>query len=152
MAAASAGGAVTGRPSQAAFLRQKADGFRPPHEVSVTGPILACRLQDEARACAPAAEPGSWPSRAAPSGVGEEPDRRHGALTRSLSRLELATVQQTVSEALERDGLTALSQRKLNALGLPLAYVDRNQRYRFVNNAFLDLDRQAPRGRHRAAR
>ena len=60
------------------------------------------------------------------------------ALTRSLSRLELATVQRTVSEALERDGLTALSQRKLNALGLPLAYIDRNQRYRFANKAFLD--------------
>jgi diguanylate cyclase (GGDEF)-like protein/PAS domain S-box-containing protein len=59
------------------------------------------------------------------------------ALTRSLSRLELGTVQRTVSEALERDGLTALSQRKLNALGLPLAYIDRNQRYRFANSAFL---------------
>ena len=60
------------------------------------------------------------------------------ALSRSLNRLELATVQRTVSEALERDGLTALSQRKLNALGLPLAYIDRNQRYRFVNKALLD--------------
>ena len=30
-----------------------------------------------------------------------------------------------------------MSQRKLNALGLPLAYIDRNQRYRFANNAFL---------------
>ena len=59
------------------------------------------------------------------------------ALSRSLNRLELATVQRTVSEALERDGLTALSQRKLNALGLPLAYIDRNQRYRFANAAFL---------------
>src|SRR4030095_8948646 len=39
---------------------------------------------------------------------------------------------------LERDGLTALSQRKLNALGLPIAYVDRNQRYRFTNKAFLE--------------
>src|SRR5437870_5713413 len=59
------------------------------------------------------------------------------ALSRSLNRLELASVQRTVSEALERDGLTALSQRKLNALGLPLAYVDRDQRYRFANTAFL---------------
>ena len=59
------------------------------------------------------------------------------ALSRSLNRLELATVQETVSEALERDGLSALSQRKLNALGLPLAYIDRNQRYRFANSAFL---------------
>ena len=60
------------------------------------------------------------------------------ALTRSLNRLELATVQRTVSEALERDGLAALSQRKLNALGLPLAYIDRDQRYRFANKAFLE--------------
>ena len=59
------------------------------------------------------------------------------ALSRSLNRLELASVQRTVSEALERDGLTALSQRKLNALGLPLAYIDRDQRYRFANTAFL---------------
>src|SRR5215472_16069026 len=59
------------------------------------------------------------------------------ALTRSLSRVELATVQKTVSEVLEREGLISLSQRKLNALGLPLAYIDRNQRYRFANTAFL---------------
>ena len=59
------------------------------------------------------------------------------ALPRSLNRLELASVQRTVSEALDRDGFAGLSQRKLNALGLPLAYVDRNQRYQFVNNAFL---------------
>ena len=60
------------------------------------------------------------------------------ALTRSLHRLDLATIQQTVGESLERDGLLALSQRKLNALGLPLAYIDRQQRYRFVNRAFCD--------------
>ncbi len=60
------------------------------------------------------------------------------ALSRSLNRLELATVQHTVGEAVERDGFAALSQRKLNALGLPLAYIDRNQRYRFANKAFLD--------------
>ena len=60
------------------------------------------------------------------------------ALTRSLNRLDLATIQQTVGESLERNGLLALSQRKLNALGLPLAYIDRQQRYRFVNRAFCD--------------
>jgi diguanylate cyclase (GGDEF)-like protein/PAS domain S-box-containing protein len=59
------------------------------------------------------------------------------ALPRPLNRLELATVQKTVSEALERDSLTGLSQRKLNALGVPLAYIDRTQRYRFANSAFL---------------
>ncbi|MCC7041897.1 MAG: PAS domain-containing protein [Burkholderiales bacterium] len=42
-----------------------------------------------------------------------------------------------------RGSLLALSQRKLNALGLPIAYVDRHQRYRFANRAFLEwLDRR----------
>ena len=58
------------------------------------------------------------------------------ALSRSLNRFELPV--HTISEAVERDALVSLSQRKLNALGVPLAYVDRNQRYRFVNKAFLD--------------
>jgi PAS domain-containing protein len=78
------------------------------------------------------AEPGG-----PPSGIWEESVVAMSALTRSLSRGEFGTVQRTVSEALERDGLTALSQRKLNALGLPLAYIDRNQHYRFANSAFL---------------
>ena len=60
------------------------------------------------------------------------------ALTRSISRLDLAPVPQTVSEVVERGPLLALSQRKLNALGTPIAYIDRNQRYRFVNKALLD--------------
>src|SRR6476620_4468360 len=60
------------------------------------------------------------------------------ALTRPISRLDLAPVPQTVGDALERGPLLALSQRKLNALGTPMAYVDRNQRYRFVNKALLD--------------
>ena len=67
------------------------------------------------------------------------------ALTRSLTRLELASVQQTIGESMERDGLLALSQRKLNALGLPLAYIDRHQRYRFANKAFLDWIAKRPR-------
>ena len=58
------------------------------------------------------------------------------AITRSLNRLELPVY--TGGGPAERDSLLALSQRKLNALGLPLAYVDRNQRYRFVNRAFCD--------------
>ena len=67
--------------------------------------------------------------------------------------------QQTVGDASGRS-LAALSQRKLNALGLPLAYVDRNQRYRFVNKAFLDwlgkrddevLGREVDRGRSAAS-
>jgi diguanylate cyclase (GGDEF)-like protein/PAS domain S-box-containing protein len=45
---------------------------------------------------------------------------------------------------LDRKPLNALSQRKLNALASPLAYVDRLQRYRFANKAFLEwLDRRA---------
>ena len=39
------------------------------------------------------------------------------ALTRSISRLDLAPVPQTVGDAIERGPLIALSQRKLNALG-----------------------------------
>src|SRR5437763_261129 len=60
------------------------------------------------------------------------------ALTLSINRLELATIQQSLVEGPDRDGLMALSQRKMNALGMPLAYIDRNQRYRFANKAFLD--------------
>jgi diguanylate cyclase (GGDEF)-like protein/PAS domain S-box-containing protein len=60
------------------------------------------------------------------------------ALTRTLKALDLNTVQQTLSESYERESLTALSQRKLNALAMPLAYIDRHQRYRFANKAFLD--------------
>ena len=59
------------------------------------------------------------------------------ALIRSLPRLDLSTVNQTLADA-GLGPLSSLSQRKLNALGLPLAYVDRQQRYRFVNTAFLD--------------
>ncbi len=58
------------------------------------------------------------------------------AISRSLNRLELPI--HTVGDAVERDRLLALSQRKLNALGVPVAYVDRNERYRFVNKAFVD--------------
>src|SRR4051812_13955987 len=62
------------------------------------------------------------------------------ALTRSISRLDLAPMPQTVGDSIgiDRGALLALSQRKLNALGTPVAYVDRNQRYRFVNKALLD--------------
>ena len=60
------------------------------------------------------------------------------ALTRTLKALDLGTVQQTIGEAFERESLAALSQRKLNALAMPLAYIDRHQRYRFANKAFLD--------------
>ncbi|MDQ6917431.1 MAG: PAS domain-containing protein, partial [Pseudomonadota bacterium] len=59
------------------------------------------------------------------------------ALTRTLTRLD-HTTQQSVGEGAERDALLALSQRKLNALGLPICYIDAFQRYRFVNRAFLD--------------
>jgi diguanylate cyclase (GGDEF)-like protein/PAS domain S-box-containing protein len=56
---------------------------------------------------------------------------------RALTRLDGAS-QLTVGETLDFDALSALSQRKLNALGLPIAYIDREQRYRFANKAFAD--------------
>jgi PAS domain S-box-containing protein len=65
------------------------------------------------------------------------------AFTRSLRSPAQHTVQQSIVALLERESLSALSQRKLNALASPLAYVDRNQRYRFVNKAFLEwIDRR----------
>jgi diguanylate cyclase (GGDEF)-like protein/PAS domain S-box-containing protein len=64
-------------------------------------------------------------------------DNNAMSLTRSVNRLEIATVQQSLVDVIDR-GLAALSQRKLNALGIPVAYVDRNQRYRFANKAFTD--------------
>ncbi|HEY8624123.1 MAG TPA: PAS domain-containing protein, partial [Casimicrobiaceae bacterium] len=64
------------------------------------------------------------------------------ALTRSLTRLDPPTLQPT-GEGLERESLPALSQRKLNALGLPVCYIDAHQRYRFVNRAFLDWSGRA---------
>jgi len=59
------------------------------------------------------------------------------ALTKSLTRLDHPTLQ-THGEGGERETLLALSQRKLNALGMPVCYIDANQRYRFVNRAFLE--------------
>ncbi len=56
---------------------------------------------------------------------------------RPLPRLDAPTVE-TLGETLRFDALTALSQRKLNALGVPIAYVDRDQRYRFANKAFAE--------------
>ena len=56
------------------------------------------------------------------------------ALTRPVARLDHTTLA-TASEGLGREGLLALSQRKLNALGLPVCYIDADQRYRFVNRA-----------------
>ena len=58
--------------------------------------------------------------------------------TQASTALDLLTLQQTIGAGLERDPLRALSQRKLNALGLALAYIDREQHYRFANKAFLD--------------
>src|ERR1700682_6729279 len=58
-------------------------------------------------------------------------------LTRSLTRLDSPTLQ-TMGAGVERESLLALSQRKLNALGMPVCYIDADQRYRFVNRAFLD--------------
>ena len=57
------------------------------------------------------------------------------AVTKSLTRLDHPTVQ-TVGEG--KEPLLALSQRKLNALAMPVCYIDAGQHYRFVNRAFLD--------------
>jgi len=65
------------------------------------------------------------------------------ALTRSLRPPAPNTAAQSLGPILDRYSLAALSQRKLNALASPLAYVDRNQRYRFANRSFLEwLDRR----------
>jgi diguanylate cyclase (GGDEF)-like protein/PAS domain S-box-containing protein len=58
-------------------------------------------------------------------------------LTKSPTRLDQPTLE-TQGERIEREALLALSQRKLNALGMPVCYIDAGQRYRFVNRAFLD--------------
>ena len=60
------------------------------------------------------------------------------AMTRTLSQLGLATVTRKAGDGHGPDSLGSLSQRKLNALGLPVAYVDGSRRYRFVNKAFLE--------------
>ena len=60
------------------------------------------------------------------------------ALTQSLTRFGLATIERKVGNVPTSANLASLSQRKLNALGLPLAYVDCDRRYRFVNKAFLE--------------
>ena len=60
------------------------------------------------------------------------------ALTQSLSRFGLGTVERKAGIRPGPSNLASLSQRKLNAIGLPLAYVDGDRRYRFVNKAFLE--------------
>src|SRR5262249_31120131 len=58
--------------------------------------------------------------------------------TGPLTVVDLVTLQRTTGEGFGRDPLVALSQRKLNALGLALGYIDRRLRFRFANKAFLD--------------
>ncbi|HEX7273022.1 MAG TPA: PAS domain-containing protein [Casimicrobiaceae bacterium] len=43
-----------------------------------------------------------------------------------------------------KEPLLALSQRKLNALAMPVCYIDAEQHYRFVNRAFLDWTGRTP--------
>jgi diguanylate cyclase (GGDEF)-like protein/PAS domain S-box-containing protein len=65
------------------------------------------------------------------------------ALNRPLKALDHATIAQSIADIPGREGLAALSQRKLNALTTPIGYVDRQQRYRFANKAFFEwLDRR----------
>ena len=65
------------------------------------------------------------------------------ALTKSIVRLDPQT-QQAHSESGEKEPLLALSQRKLNALAMPVCYIDAEQHYRFVNRAFLDWTGRTP--------
>jgi len=60
------------------------------------------------------------------------------SLTLQLSRFGAPTRTRKTSDGLGPDSLASLSQRKLNALGLPVAYVDGGRRYRFVNKAFVE--------------
>ena len=73
------------------------------------------------------------------------------ALTQSFTRFGLATIERKVGNVSTSANLASLSQRKLNALGLPLAYVDCDRRYRFVNKAFLEWTGKVYHRRHRAA-
>jgi PAS domain S-box-containing protein len=65
------------------------------------------------------------------------------ALTKSIVRLDSPT-QQVHSEGGQKEPLLALSQRKLNALAMPVCYIDADQHYRFVNRAFLDWTGRTP--------
>ena len=60
------------------------------------------------------------------------------SLTQQLSRFGMPTRTRKAFDGSGPDSLASLSQRKLNALGLPVAYVDGSRRYRFVNKAFVD--------------
>src|SRR5262245_14577988 len=60
------------------------------------------------------------------------------ALTQQVSKFDLPSVRGKPVPGGPTANLASLSQRKLNALGLPLAYVDCDRRYRFVNKAFLE--------------
>src|ERR1700741_4025758 len=60
------------------------------------------------------------------------------SLTQQLSRFGMPTQTRKASQGHGPDSLASLSQRKLNALGLPVAYVDGSRRYRFVNKAFVE--------------
>jgi len=57
------------------------------------------------------------------------------AQPKQFTRLDPPTLE-TLGEG--REALLALSQRKLNALGIPVCYIDAGQRFRFVNRSFLD--------------
>jgi diguanylate cyclase (GGDEF)-like protein/PAS domain S-box-containing protein len=59
------------------------------------------------------------------------------SIARPLTHLDVASVNQVLADV-GGGSLSSLSQRKLDALGVPLAYVDRQQRYRFANSAFLE--------------
>src|SRR5437899_9168291 len=58
-------------------------------------------------------------------------------LTRPTARLDLPMLQ-VAGERTVQGAMVTLSQDQLNALGLPISYIDAEQRFRFVNRAFLE--------------
>ncbi|MEO8303325.1 MAG: PAS domain-containing protein [Betaproteobacteria bacterium] len=60
------------------------------------------------------------------------------ALTRLQTQFGLVAATRKLADAERAESLASLSQRKLNALGLPVAYVDGSRRFRFANKAFLE--------------
>src|SRR4029078_2694571 len=56
----------------------------------------------------------------------------------SFTRFGLATIERKVGNVTASANLASLSQRMLNAVARPLACVDCDRRYWFVNKAFLE--------------
>lgn len=53
--------------------------------------------------------------------------------------LDLNTASSPVNRAIDRSPLVALSRRKLNAIQIPICYIDRDQRFRLINASFAEF-------------